>query len=69
MSKLLDSLIKFMGNVHISSHQPDIWNGISSDQFTESIFMCCGHIPARIMGFTLLPSTLKRWALRLFIYA
>lgn len=58
-----------MTSVRIKSHQPGMWNGISSDQFTESRFMCYGHIPPRIICFALQPSTPKRWASRIFLYA
>lgn len=68
MSKLPDPVLKdFMQGRHVMRHQPGIWNGISSDQFIESTFMRYGHSPGGIIGFTLQPSTLKRWALGLHI--
>lgn len=38
-----------------------------SDMFIESTFMRYGHSPGGIIGITLKPSTLKRWALSLHI--
>jgi hypothetical protein len=49
--------------------KPGLWNGIWSDMFIESTFMHYGHGPGRIIGITLKPSTLKRWALSLHIYS
>ena len=70
MSKLPESVLKeFMKGQHVMRHQPGIWNGISSDQFIESTFMRFGHSPGGIIGLTLQPSTLKRWALGLHICA
>ena len=48
-------------------HQPGIWNGIWSDMYIESTFMRYGHGPSGIIGITLKPSTLKRWAFGLHI--
>ena len=70
MSKLpgpvQDEFIK--GN-HVMRHQRGIWNGVWSDQYIESTFMRYGHSPGGIVGITLQPSTLKRWALSLHICA
>ena len=68
MSKLPDCVLKeFMLGNHVMRHKPGIWNGISSDQFIESTFMRYGHGPGGIIGITLQPGTLKRWALGLHI--
>ena len=68
MTKLPDAVLKrFMEGDHVMRHQPGIWNGIWSDQYIESSFMRYGHGPEGIIGITLQPSTLKRWALGLHI--
>ena len=68
MEKLSGPVLKEfrMGN-HVMRHQPGIWNGIWSDMFIESTFMRYGHGPGGVIGITLKPSTLKRWALSLHI--
>ena len=43
--------------------EPDLWNAIWSDMYIESTFMRYGHSPGGIIGITVKPSTLKRWAL------
>ena len=60
---------EFMKGNHVMRHQPGIWNGLWSDLFIESTFMRYGHSPGGIVGITLQPSTLKRWALGLHICA
>ena len=50
---------------HVMHHQRGIWNGLWSDLYIESTFMRYVHIPGGIIGITLQPSTLKRWALSL----
>ena len=55
-----------LGN-HVMRHQPGIWNGIWSDMFIETTFMRYGHGPGGIIGITLQPSTLTRWALSLHL--
>ena len=46
-------------------HKAGIWNAIWSDMFTEMTFMRYGHGPGGLIGITLCPSALKRWALSL----
>ena len=46
-------------------HKAGLWNAIWSDMFIESTFMRYGHGPGGLVGITLSPSTLKRWALSL----
>jgi len=60
-------LEEFLQGNHVMRHQPGLWNGIWSDMFIESTFMRYGHSPGGIIGITLKPSTLKRWALSLHI--
>lgn len=60
---------EFMKGNHVMRHQCDIWNGLWSDLFIESTFMRYGHSPGGIVGITLQPSTLKRWALSLHLCA
>ena len=47
--------------------QPGIWNGIWSDMFIESTFMRYGHGAGGIVGLTLQPAALKKWAHSLHI--
>ena len=42
-----------------------VWNGIWSDMFIETNFMRYGKSPGGLVGVTLKPSTVKRWALSL----
>ena len=55
----------FMNGSHVMRRQHGIWNGIWSDMFIESTFMRYGHGPGGIIGITLKPSALNRWALSL----
>ena len=57
----------FMKGQHVMRHQPGIWNGMWSDMFIESTFMRYGHGPGGIIGITLKPNALNRWALSLHI--
>ena len=57
----------FLNGNHVMRHVPGIFNGVSSDLYIESTFMRFGHSPGGIIGITLQPSTLKRWALGLHI--
>ena len=50
-------------------HQSGIWNGLWSDLFIESTFMRYGHSTGGLVGITLQPSTVKRWALSLHLCA
>ena len=47
--------------------EPDLCNAIWSDIYIESTFMRYGHSPGGIIGITVKPSTLKRWALSLHL--
>ena len=63
MAKLPKNVLKiFMEGNHVMRHQLGLWNGIWSDMYIESTFMWYGHGPGGIIGITLKPSTLKRWA-------
>ena len=62
-----EELSKFMKGEHVMHHVPELWNGIWSDMFIETTFMCYGHGPGGIIGITLKPETLKTWALGLHI--
>ena len=55
-----------LGN-HVMRHNAGIWNGIWSDMYIETTFMRYGHGPGGIIGNTLEPGTLTRWALNLHI--
>ena len=68
MAKLPESVLKaFLDGEQVMRHQPGLWNVIWSGQYIEFIFMRYGHGPKGIIGITLEPSTLKRWALDLHI--
>ena len=56
-------LTHFLKGEHVMCHKPGIWNAIWSDMYIESTFMRYGHGPNGIVGITLQPSALKRWAL------
>ena len=58
---------EFLDGHHVMRHQEGIWNGIWSDMFIESTFMRYGHGPGGIIGITLNPKSLKRWALSLHL--
>ena len=57
----------FLRGNHVMRHKPGLWNGIWSDMYIETTFMRYGHGPGGIIGITLSPSTLTRWALSLHI--
>jgi len=57
----------FMRGEHVMRHNPGLWNGIWSDMFIESTFMRYGHEDGGIIGITLKPSALKKWALSLHL--
>ena len=68
MAKLPSPVLKeFLKGNHVMRHRQGIWNGTWSDMFIESTFMRYGHGPGGIIGITLSPNTLKRWALSLHI--
>ena len=62
-----DVLDQFCEGNHVLRHNPGLWNGIWSNMFIETTFLRYGHGPGGIVGITLKPSTLKRWALSLHI--
>ena len=62
-----DVLATFLKGEHVMRHQSGLWNGIWSDMFIETTFMRYGHGPGGLIGITLKPSALKRWALSLHI--
>ena len=65
MAKFLKAILN---GEHVMRHQSGLWNAIQSDQYIESTFMKYGYGPKGIIGKTLHPSTLKRWALGLHLY-
>ena len=68
MENLPEPVLKeFLKGNHVMRHQPGIWNAIWSDMFIESTFMRYGKGPRGIIGITLSPKMLKRWALSLHI--
>ncbi len=50
-------------------HNPGLWNDIWSAMFIESTFMQYGHEAGGLMGLTLQPSAVSRWALSLHVYS
>lgn len=68
MEKLPQPLLaQFLKGEHVTRHHSGIWNGIWTDMLIETTFMRYGHGPSGIIGITLKPSALKRWALSLHI--
>jgi hypothetical protein len=57
----------FMKGHHVMRHQPGIWNAVWSDMFIESTFMRYGHGAGSIIGITLKPAALKKWAFSMHI--
>ena len=62
-----DMLSEFMKGNHVMRHNPGLWNGIWSDMFIESTFMRYGHEAGGLVGLTLQPSAVSRWALSLHV--
>ena len=62
-----DVLMHFMKGHHVMRHNPGIWIAIWSDMYIESTFMKYGHGAKGIIGITLKPSVLKKWALSTYI--
>ena len=58
-------LKRFINGEHVMRHNRGVWNGIWSDMFIETTFMRYGKGPGGLVGVTLKPSTIKRWALSL----
>ena len=52
---------------HVMRHNPGLCNGIWSDMFIESTFMRYGHEVGGLVGLTLQPSAVSRWALSLHV--
>ena len=68
MEKLPEEVLKeFLQGHHVMRHKTGIWNSIWSDMFIETTFMRYSHGPGGIIGITLKPSTLERWALSLHV--
>ena len=64
MERLPEEVLKpFMKGEHVMKHRSGLWNAIWSDMFIESTFMRYGHGPGGLIGITLSPNALKRWAL------
>ena len=57
-----DILEMFLKRDHMMQHKKGLWNGIWSDMYIESMFMRYGHGIHGIVGITLKPSRLKKWA-------
>ena len=48
-------------------HQQGHWNGVWSDMYIEATFMHYGKGPGGIVGVTLKPGVVKKWANSLYI--
>ena len=48
----------FLKGEHVMHHLRGLWNGIWSDQYTESTFMRFAHTSGGIIGITLKPEAL-----------
>lgn len=62
-----DILEGFLKGNHVLCYNPGLWNGIWSDMFIETTFMRYGHEAGGIVGITLQPAIVTRWALSLHI--
>ena len=62
-------LPEFMEGNHVIQHYPGTWNGIWSDMYNETKIMRYGHEAGGLIGITLQPSAVARWALSLHIYS
>ena len=58
-------LAHFLKGEHVMRHRAGLWNAIWSDMFIESTFMRFGKSTGGLVGITLKPSALSRWALSL----
>ena len=58
---------RFMSGEHVTRHHRGYWNGIWSDMFIETTFMRYGKGPGGIVGVTLQPNVVKKWAYSLHI--
>ena len=66
MEKLPPDILKhFLKGEHVMRHQDGIWNGIWVDMLIETTFMRYGKGPGGLIGVTLNPETVKKWALSL----
>ena len=62
-----DVLQQFMKGNRVMRHNAGLWNGTWSDMFIESTFMRYGHEAGGLVGLTLQPSAVSRWALSLHV--
>ena len=60
-------LEKFMKGEHVIRHQEGYRNEVWSDMFIETTFVRYGKGPGGIVGVTLLPNIVKKWANSLHI--
>ena len=68
MEKLPGEVLQhFLKGEHVMRHKAGIWNGMWSDMFIETTFMRYGHSAGGIVGITLNPNALKRWAFSMHI--
>ena len=68
MEKLHGAVLEqFMKGEHLMRHKEGLWNGIWSDMFVESTFMRYGKGPQGIIGVTMKPDMVKKWAYSMHI--
>ena len=48
-----ETLERFLNGEHVQRHRQGLWNGIWTDMFIETMFMCYGHGPGGLIGITL----------------
>ena len=60
-------LEKFLKGEHVMRHKLGLWNSIWSDMYIETTFMRYGKGPKGIIGITLKPSAVRRWAFSMHV--
>ena len=61
-------LERFLKGEHVIRHQKGFWNGIWTDMFIETTFMRYGKGPGGLIGLTLKPNVVKKWAYSLHAF-
>ena len=51
-----------MQGEHVARHYGGLWNGIWADMYTETTFLRYGKGPGGLIGLTLKPKVVKKWA-------
>ena len=61
-------LERFLKGEHVIRHQKGFWNGIWTDMFIETTFMRYRKGPGGLIGLTLKPNVVKKWAYSLHAF-